>query len=612
MTVPARGHDPGAGPVTPQGPSRATRQETPPTKRNERVHPARVDGSARRRLPARLPAVPPGLQGLAALIIYLVTWILAVALPLVAHPGNPQLDQASMDPNFYTWNLRWWPYAIGHGLNPLHATLIGVPHGFTLAWVTSVPPLALLAAPITLTAGPVASFNLLTAAALPVSAWAAFLLCRRLTGRPWPALAGGAVYGFSAYQINHEVAGQLNLTWSLLLPLMAYLVVAWRDGSIGGGRLVCLLALAMIVQFYLFLETFADMTAVWAVALAAGYLVAGRPGRAAVAQLSRLAGAAYLVTLVFVGPYLWYAATHVPRGFSRSPASTGLDLSSLVVPRPTQTFGLSWLARQSAGIPIPSLDGYVGVPLLVLAVALAVTSWSRRTVRFLTVMLIALGVLALGPVATLGRRRIGSLPWAHLWYLPIVRSAYPVRFMVFAFLALAVAVSIWLASAPVRASARWLLGVLAVAAVLANVPALPLAHQPGSPRFITTGEYRRYLSPGEVVVVASGRGNAGMLWQAQTGFYTRLAGGFVNRAIVHRTDLPQPVANLAGGPNPLVVAQFRQFLARARVGAILVEQRWPQQWPRIFASLGLHPVRAGGVIVYRIPSLRTSGHARRG
>src|SRR5579875_3408478 len=293
--------------------------ETPPAMRKEQVRPARRAGSARGRIPAWLRAAPPSLQGLLALALYLAGWILAVAAPLVAHPGSPQLDQASMDPNFYTWNLRWWPYAIGHGLNPLHTTLIGVPPGF---------PLALLASPITLTAGPVVSFNLLAAAALPASAWMAFLLCRRLTGRLWPSLAGGAVYGFSAYQINHEVAGQLNLTWSLLLPLMAYLVVAWRDGSIGRRALVCLLALAMTAQFYLFLETFADMTVVWAVALLAGYLVAGRAGRAAVAQLSRLAGAAYLVTLVLVGPYLWYAVTHVPKGFSRSPASAGLDLSS--------------------------------------------------------------------------------------------------------------------------------------------------------------------------------------------------------------------------------------------------------------------------------------------
>ena len=44
---------------------------------------------------------------------------------------------------------------------------------------------------------------------------------------------------------------------------MAYLVVLWRDGRISSPALVGLLAVVMVVQFYLFLETFAGMTAVW-------------------------------------------------------------------------------------------------------------------------------------------------------------------------------------------------------------------------------------------------------------------------------------------------------------------------------------------------------------
>ena len=55
-----------------------------------------------------------------------------------------------MDPNFYVWCLRWWPYAVVHGLNPLYTHQIAAPAGHSLAWVTTVPPLALLAAPLTL------------------------------------------------------------------------------------------------------------------------------------------------------------------------------------------------------------------------------------------------------------------------------------------------------------------------------------------------------------------------------------------------------------------------------------------------------------------------------
>ena len=105
------------------------------------------------------------------------------------------------------------------------------------------------------------------------------MLCRRLTGRFWPALVGGAVYGFSAYEMNHILAGQLNLAFSLLLPLMAYLVVLWRDGKLRSGPSSACWRIAMAVQFYLFLETFADMTVVWIIALAVGYGLGGRAGR---------------------------------------------------------------------------------------------------------------------------------------------------------------------------------------------------------------------------------------------------------------------------------------------------------------------------------------------
>ena len=53
-----------------------------------------------------------------------------------------------------------------HGLNPLHTGLLWAPSGYSTTWITSVPALALLAAPVTLLAGPLVSYNLLMLAAL--------------------------------------------------------------------------------------------------------------------------------------------------------------------------------------------------------------------------------------------------------------------------------------------------------------------------------------------------------------------------------------------------------------------------------------------------------------
>lgn len=564
------------------------------------VHAEGTGPSATGRPAARGLAASPVRQGLLALTVYLAVWVITEVLPLVLHPAWPQLNQASMDPNFYTWSLRWWPYAIGHGLNPLHTTQVGAPAGYDLAWVTSIPPLALLVFPLTAMAGPVVSFSLLVTASIPVSAWAAFVLCRRLTQRFWSALAGGAVYGFSAYEMNHIFAGQLNLAVSLLLPLMAYLVVLWRDGRIGSRVFVGLLAVAMAAQFYLFLETFADMTVVWVLALLVGYTLAGRPDRPAVARLSRLVAVAYVLAVVFAAPYLVYALSHVPPGFVRSPAGSSLDLAGLVVPRAGQTFGLSWLAHYSGPLPVPGKDGYLGIPLLAIVAALAAASWSRKITKFLIVMFFLLVLGALGPVLHVDGHQVTGLPWARLWFLPIVRSAYPARLMVFVFLAVAVMVAMWLAGPSRRVWARWLLAGLAIAAIAANTPALYLQNGPGLPAFITSGEYSRYLDPGATVVVISDRGNAGMLWQAETNFYPRLAGGYLNAAIAHGTDLPLPVADLAkGGLTRHAVQQFRSFITRARVTAILVDANSARGWPARLGELGLRGQAIGGVILYR-------------
>ena len=163
---------------------------------------------------------------------------------------------------------------------------------------------ALLATPLTLAAGPVVSFNLLAALAPPLAAWAAFILCRRLTGKFWAGLAGGAVFGFSAYEVSHDAYGQLNLVYSLLLPILGYIIVLWWERSISTRTFVILAAVTMAVQFYLYLEIFADMTAILAISLVAGFVLAGRAGRPVIVRLGKLIGLAYLIAIVLALPYL--------------------------------------------------------------------------------------------------------------------------------------------------------------------------------------------------------------------------------------------------------------------------------------------------------------------
>jgi hypothetical protein len=555
----------------------------------------------------------PVTLGLVALLLYAAVWFATIGKHMLHDVHTARLDQYSMDPNFYTWCLSWWPYAIGHGLNPFFSHLIWAPRGHSLAWVTAIPPIALLAAPLTLAAGPIVAFNLLTAFALPLSAWAAFVLCRRLTRKFWPALVGGAVFGFSAYEINHVSAGQLNLTYSLLLPLLAYQIVLWREKAISTRVFVGLAGITMAVQFYLFLETFADLTVVLAVGVVVGILVAGRAHRGEVIRLAKCLSAAYGVAFLLALPYLAYAlTTKVPQ----LQADTNLDLLSLVVPRPEATCG--WRAATSVGQcnastsflhhlalgPIPTSDaGYVGIPLLVVAVVLAVTGWSRPVVRFLTCMLAVIVVASLGPALDFEGGHVITFPWAFIWNLPIVRNAYPSRLMLFAFLTLAVMVAVWLAG---TSSKYWRvpLALLVVYALYQDAPVVNVATHGTVPAFIATGSYRHELSRGETVVIVSNIGNAGMLWQADTDFYLRLAGGYINQSITRRSDLPPQVQHLAHA-SPAYVRSFESFVRKDKIGAILVDRMHPPKWIGIFRRMGLQGHKTGNVLVYPVNGCRS-------
>lgn len=81
--------------------------------------------------------------------------------------------------------------ALGHGLNPFISHVVWAPYGADVLWTTTVPVISLLAAPVTLALGPTIAWNLLCVIAPALSAWAAYLLCRELTGRLWPSALGG-------------------------------------------------------------------------------------------------------------------------------------------------------------------------------------------------------------------------------------------------------------------------------------------------------------------------------------------------------------------------------------------------------------------------------------
>ena len=570
---------------------------------------------------ARVPAAV--LQGLLALAIYLGVFVAFYARPLLAHLRSPELLQYFTDPNFYVWSMQWWPYAVGHGLNPLFSAQIGAPQGYNLAWASTTPAVALLMWPVTAVFGVMASFNAVLLLAPPVAAWAAFVAARRLTGRFWASLLAGAAYGLCPYELNHNWQGDMNLTVIALFPLMVYLVLVWWDGTLKATWFTAALALAMAVEFYIFTEAFFEMTLVWAGGLAIGFAVAGGGGRRKVARLAGLAGLAYAGAVAVAAPYLYYALKHNQGiAVTRQSPEFSLRLARLVVPWADKVFRLAPLVRYTSQLGWWGVDDYIGLPVILVLLALAVISWRNRVSRLLLAGFAFVTALAVGPVLYVGGTALFRLPWAGLWNLPIARSAEPSRFIVFIALVLALALALWLAipatagtASRLWQAARWALGVLSVAAILAvtpsaafnanpvqqGFPAPPTMHpQNPLPAFLTDGLYRKYLTPGEIVVVVTRRSNAGMVFQAAADFYFRIDGGYINQSLTPVNAVPHAIT-LAAHPSPAADRIFDDYLRSSGVGAIIVEHAWALPWMSDFSSeFHMHGTSVGGVTIYPI------------
>lgn len=133
------------------------------------------------------------------------------------------------DPMQMMWFLKWVPWALLHGNNPFRTDALFYPDGVSLAWNTAVPTLGILAAPLTLTAGPALSFVVLITLGPPLMTLTNFWWLRRYVSRSWPAAIGALLLAFSPYMSGHML-GHLNLVFTGLLPLGLILVedLLWR------------------------------------------------------------------------------------------------------------------------------------------------------------------------------------------------------------------------------------------------------------------------------------------------------------------------------------------------------------------------------------------------
>jgi hypothetical protein len=156
--------------------------------------------------------------------LYLLISVLFFGLRVIGSPTTAHVGFTS-DAAMMMWYLVWWPFAIRHWLNPFITHAVWPIGGYNLTWATSMPAVAIAFTLVTVLFGPVVSYNFAALIAPALSAWAAFALCRNLTGTFAASLMGGFVYGFSPYEMAHVYGCHLPLTFNFVPPLCVLAVL---------------------------------------------------------------------------------------------------------------------------------------------------------------------------------------------------------------------------------------------------------------------------------------------------------------------------------------------------------------------------------------------------
>jgi hypothetical protein len=555
---------------------------------------------------------------LLALLGYVVLDVVLFGRSALADPthvvvGSGQEPQfAGRDQGSYVWFLAWTEHALVHLQNPFHATGLYAPWGFNLAWAASIMGPGALLSPVTATAGPVAAYNLLALAAPAGAAWTAFLLCRHLTRRTGPSLVGGALFGFSSY-VTGETINHVNLALIALLPLAALLVVRRVEGRDSRRRFVVALTLVLALQLWTATEIFASLVVLGAATLAVAWALADQRLRPWIRRAAGEGAVAAAGALVLGAPYVYYAlATDNPLA-QASQIDYGADVTNFVVP--SRATWLHFGPSAHLGQNLSEQLAYLGAPLILLLAAFLVSHRRQLTGRLVgATILVALLASLGGHLIVTGHTTGLLLPWHLAHRVPLLRHAMPGRFVVYVWLAAAVACALWLAQAP-RARWRWALAALALAALVPNQTGLPWGTRLDSPPLFARGDLARYVPDGATVLALPfGIDGDSMTWHRQAGFRFRLAGGYPNWALpapYMRFSIIPALGGAPAGPHP--AARLRQFLRATGVSVILLRDGTPGDWHRLLAGLHVRPVRTGGFAIYRLRDVGkpTKAQARR-
>ncbi len=528
---------------------------------------------------------------------------------IVAHPGRLLIGYGR-DPEIFVWSFAWWLHALETWQNPFYSHAIYAPVGVNLAWATTVPGLALLFTPVTALFGPDVSYNVAAILVPAASAFTAYLLCRHVTRSTFASLVGGYLFGFSSYMLGQE-QGHLHMTSVFLVPLIALATIRYLQGELDGRGIGWRLGVLFGLQFWLSTEIVVTAALALVVALALAYPLLPAT-RARIRRLWRpLLGGAGLAAVI-AAPLLYYLVTGFQSRSINTPSAFDGDLLNFALP--TQFIwagGRTFLASSEHFRGNATEAGaYLGIPTLVIIVLYALGARRSAIVRYLLAALAAAVILTLGTGLVIKGQLEFWLPWHAVARLPVLDNVLPARLALYVSLVGALIVALWAGSR--RGVLRWVLPLLAVAALVPDLSRAYYVLHPERWPFFTDGVYKSCIAKNEnVAIFPFGFRDDSTLWQAETGFWFRMPDGYLlptpPAADIDNDPLVQMETYTYYNPTPAQIIGFVHRKKVDRIVSVVIYQPPTGEQMHAFGALQ----ETGGVYVSPAcgyPSMQTGIH----
>lgn len=502
------------------------------------------------------------------------------------------------DPYLVMWSLHWWPFAITHHLNPFITYYVWAPVGFNLTWATSVPTLSLLTAPITMTLGTVASWNILNVLAPVLSAYCAFLLLKYLFKDSTPAVFGGFFFGFGSYELG-QLLGHLNLTFVCIVPLLLLVFIMRQRIAISRRRFIFLSGLLIALQAGVSTEVLVTTSLFGAIAILVFFVFVQRE-RPLLWRTTKELAVGYVFAVILISPFAFYllkGISQVPKTIN-DPTSYSADLLNYVIPTPITWLGGRITANISSHFAgnFAEEGAYFGFPTLLFVFFSLRSNIAKcySTGLALSFLFVAFVCLSLGPSLQVdGFNTKIAMPAALLLHLPFLRSALPTRFTLFVSLLVSILIVSWL-SIRTHSILRYALAVLCVVTLIPN-PSNYSWSVPFTPKLFLQ---RSIITNTNSLILPYA---SSMFWQVQDRMRYRDAAGYLGYPPVSLGKQLFVTDLLWGGTGSDMKYNLMSYASEMKIRYVVKCPGTPSDISVALQSENWSHISIGGCIVYSVP-----------